>query len=224
MENREMEICFDLYHVEKKHHQVVDMISKIDKNMSVSVKITNNKQMWNADEVEEICDSGEKLIPFTGNQILIKKGFYEVITLTETDLLDIKDLLDFTNGFPTENEWVIKCKLCDLTLTTQDEFKSHNESRHHYMKYAADLCQHRNDYKQLGINGWKKENLGRKIFDILYPIAHQISELDIGGKIVLQPGLAGQEAARECFEEILLDILMASTDIIEDINEDSGFE
>ena len=220
MESLEMDICFDLYHVEKKHHQVVNMISKIDKSMSVSVKITNNKEMWN-DEVKEICDPGEQLIPFnTGNQMIIKKGFYEVITLTETDLLDIKDLLDSTNGFPTENELVIKCKLCDFTLTNQDEFKSHNESRNHYMKYAADLCQNRNDYKQLGINGWKKENLGRKIFDILYPIAHQISELDIGGKIVLQPGLAGQEAARECFEEILFDILMASTDT----NEDSGFE
>ena len=121
-----MEICFDLYHVEKKHHQVVDMISKIDKNMKVSIKITKNKEMWNTNEVEEICDPGEQLIPFTGNQIIIKKGFYEIITLTETDLLDIKDLLDSTNGFPTENELVIKCKLCDFTLTNQDEFKSHN--------------------------------------------------------------------------------------------------
>ena len=224
MENQEIEINFDLYHVEKKQNQVVDMIKKIDKNMRVLVKITNNEQICN-DEVEEICDPEEQLLPFdTGNQILIKKGFYEVITLTETDLLDIKDLLDSTDGFPIDDEFVIKCKLCDLTLTTQDEFKNHNESRHHYMKYAANLCQKRKDSKQIEENGWKNENLGRQIFDILYPIAHQISKLDIGGKIVLQPGLSGQEAARKCFEEILFDILMVSTDIFGDTDEESGFE
>ena len=55
-------------------------------------------------------------------------------------------------------------------------------------------------------------------------IVEQISRLDIGGRIILQPGLAGQEAARDCFEEVLLDILVISADVFSDTNDDSGFE
>ena len=95
------------------------------------------------------------------------------------------------------------------------------------MKYAADFCQRRNTRRRNAestSSGWNSQSLGKKIFDILYPIVDQISKLDIGGRIILQPGLAGQEAARDCFEEVLLDILIISVDVFSDTSDDSGLE
>ena len=221
----EAEISFDLYHVQKKHHQVVEMINKIDKNARVVVKITNMGQVCDIGD-EETCDPKEEMITFNpGKPVPIKKGLYDITNLTDAGLLDTKDLLDSNDSFPND-EYVIKCKLCQSVLTNQDQFKTHNESQIHYMKYAADFCQRRkNDKERKEIeNNWKNENIGQKLFDILYPIQHQISKLDIGGKIVLQPGTAGQVAARECFEEILSDILMSYVDNICGSSEDSGIE
>ena len=231
----EAEICFDFYHLQRKHHQVVEMINKIDKNVNVVVRITNIRQVFDTDG-DEACDPKEELINFVpGNPLPIKKGLYEITNLTDDSILDTKDLLDFDDK-DTKNvsfdsfqndEFVIKCKLCQSVLTNQDEFKTHNESQTHYMKYAADFCQRRKNYKErkkTESNNWGNENIGQQLFDILYPIQHQISKLDIGGKIVLQPGTAGQVAARECFEEILSDILMSYVDNICGTSEDSGIE
>ena len=122
---------------------------------------------------------------------------------------------------------MIKCNLCQSILTNQNEFKSHNESQTHYIKYAKDFCQRRKNYnerKKTEKMELRNKNIGQKLFDILYPIRQQISRLDIGGKIVLQPGLAGQAVARECFEEILYDVLMSCGDDIGAFKDDSGIE
>ena len=55
------------------------------------------------------------------------------------------------------------------------------------MKYAADVCQRKRNYKEskkTESNNSNNENIGRKLFDILYPIEHQICRLDVRGKIV----------------------------------------
>jgi hypothetical protein len=68
--------------------------------------------------------------------------------------------------------------------------------------FAREVVMPRRTRRQKSNNS-NNENICRKLFDIVYPIEHQIYMLDIGGKIVLQPGLAGLGAAGQCLEEIL---------------------
>ena len=222
----EVVISFDLQHVKKKYQEVVDMIRKIDKNVKVSVIITNMKGKC-IDDNEDDIDVDEELKSFDARSPLpIKRGFYDLIHLTDIGVLDVQDVLDSGENFLKSEKFVIKCKLCEMKFTNEDDFKSHNKSQKHYLKYAADFCQRRDKRKKQEIanNCWKNENLGEVIFNILHPIIHQISKLDMAGKIILQPGVDGLKAAKECFEEILFDILMASTDIFYDTNYDSGFD
>ena len=224
--NSEVEISFDLQHVEKRHREVVDMINKIDKKMKVMVNITNVGEKF-IDVIEDVCETEDKLYIFDAdNTIPIKRGFYDVIQLTNVDVLDIKDLLDSNNIFLTNKKFVIKCKLCELTFTRENDFKCHNMSKKHYMKYAENFCQRRNMKKnqEIANKNLGKENLGKIIFDILKPIIHQIYKLDIAGKILLQPGVDGLEPTKERFEEILFDIFISSTEIFHDTNCDSGFD
>ena len=233
-DNLETEISFDLFHVEEKHHQVMEMISKIEKNVKVTVKITNNGTVENTEE--EMFDPEEKLMKFeTTKPFPIQKGFYEVTNLTDDGILDTEDLLDsgpedsklVSLDHFCNQEFVIKCNLCNSVLTNEDQFKNHNETQTHYMKYLENFCWRRNNFVKRQTNeneDWKNESLGRKICIILQPIEEQIDMIDIGGQII---SIGGQVAAQEIDKQKLVDILMvcieSATD--EDLSgdeEDSG--
>ena len=235
-DNLQTEISFDIFHLEKKHHQVMEMISKIEKNVKVAVKITNNGTV--EDTEEEIFDPEEKLLNFDAvKPFPIQKGFYEVTSLTDNGILDTEDLLDSgpedfkivsLDNFCNQ-EFVIKCNLCNSVLTNEDQFKNHNENQSHYMKYVENFCRRRQNFLKRQTNeneDWKNESLERKICRILKPIEKQIARLDIGGQIVLQTRVGGQVAAGEGFEkQKLLDILMVCVNVeSDDLTGDSGIE
>ena len=67
--NSEVEISFDLQHVEKRHQEVVEMINKIEKKMKVMVNITNVGEKF-IDAIEDICETEDKLYIFDADNTI----------------------------------------------------------------------------------------------------------------------------------------------------------
>ena len=125
---REHILSFDYSDIYKKQFNIMEYIRNIDEDSIVNVKITNKRYLSNQEQSNE----RQKLKNYDPDEpVSLQLGFYQVERNDDVEKVSKdEDKTERTN---------IKCILCNQSISIIEEFKLHNSSIHHYLKYDEDF-------------------------------------------------------------------------------------
>ena len=173
---REHILSFDYSDIYKKQFNIMEYIRNIDEDSIVNVKITNKRYLSNQEQSNE----RQKLKNYDPDEpVSLQLGFYQVERNDDVEKVSKdEDKTERTN---------IKCILCNQSISIRDEFKLHNNSIHHYLKYAEDFCKMRKiaeSIKKMKQCWWKVS--AKTVYQLLLPISEKIVRIQFEDEIVLE--------------------------------------